>query len=416
MSIFKDNEDSFLYFDKKTLDHIISALNEAQKKDIGNELKTSMMKLGNNAGMCKWEQDVLKESINNKDRGRFEKRVRFEIPQKHSTPSRPQGETSNLASQRPLLRRFVDLNKRQPASHPDQSTQAQNNPPEVPDRLRKKAEAISWKRIAKRDKEFSKYAKLVVDNALNGWQPGLETVDLDVKHLPLIAEMENHRNPGLNLFVFDNPTDCYNAIAKMKSDGRTGSFRILYQPFERVKYHHIALDVKLEPGKPISIIAFESALENFLYQIKNDLLSGVKNARVHVVPNIIQVSEWDCVMFSLNNALKSFKTHAEFAEKIHQRASKRDIPSLPPVFRKHIHSRSMAVENPDANQIVSKIKTGPAAETLRQRVEAFRTDRRGRHYSTSIEGFRLQEIKRVEDYLNQRAAASGMRRSVAWFS
>ncbi|MBW8830671.1 MAG: hypothetical protein JF606_14795 [Burkholderiales bacterium] len=66
---------------------------------------------------------------------------------------------------------------------------------------------------------------------------------------------------------------------------------------------------------------------------------------------------------------------------------------------KHMHSHTLARSLAGANAIVTKDKTGDAAETLLQRVQAYRTDRFGKQYSTSIEGFRFQEIRRAGEYL-----------------
>lgn len=74
------------------------------------------------------------------------------------------------------------------------------------------------------------------------------------------------------------------------------------------------------------------------------------------------------------------------------------------MFKKHGHSRDVATEVPlHAETIVTKAKAGEAAETLMQRIQAYRARRLPHDYSTSIEGFRLQEIKRVQDYLADRA-------------
>ena len=299
-----------------------------------------------------------------------------------------------------------------------QSVPAEMNnepPPKVPERLREKIDAVNLRKIARMNKEFSKYAQLVVDSALKGAQPGTLVTALDEKHLALIAAMENERNPGLNLHVFKSSKDCYKFIKEKASEGTAGNYRIIYRPNKATR-HHIALDIKIAPGKQTSIILFESALPQIIPAQKEALSSNIENSKVHAVANLVQNSEGDCIMFALHNALKLFKTSAKFAAKIHRSPNELFIDNeeiIPPVFKKHSHSRAGVINGPHADAIVSKAKTGPDAEALLQRVQAYRTDRSEiffnrteiKHYSTSIEGFRLQEIKRVGDYLMKKASA-----------
>ena len=151
-------------------------------------------------------------------------------------------------------------------------------------------------------------------------------------------------------------------------------------------------------GKPPSIILYESAMGQMLGLMTTDLQRAAPGARVNVRMAGGQASNWDCVMFALNSALKSFKTREEFADLIHAGVSRQEVP-LPVVFGKHGHSRGGLEDAPIGKAIVTKAQTGPAAETLKDRVEAYRADRTTKQYSTSIEGFRMQEIARVGDYL-----------------
>ncbi|KAE8758451.1 avirulence protein [Paraburkholderia madseniana] len=275
----------------------------------------------------------------------------------------------------------------------------QDDPPKVPGRLREKIKTVDskLKQIKRANTEFYEYAKLSVGQTSEGSKPDWRTNQFDKKYLPLIAEMENQRNPGLNLHVFDKADECHEYIKQMAGARGTGNFRVVYPPFAGSRDHYVALDVRLRGERRPSIVVYESALAQTLSMFP----AMFAPAKVKVVFNGIQNSEWDCVMFALNNALKSFKTHAEYADLLHRGGEVNSVP-MPAVFRKHMHSRSALNHMPQADEIVTKAQTGPDAETLRERVNAYRTNRFGSQYSTSIEGFRLQEIRRVGEYLRSR--------------
>lgn len=304
------------------------------------------------------------------------------------------------------------------SSRPD--TEKPNAVPIVPARLREKFEAIDLKKLHKLNQGLHQYAKHVIEKASTGMQPNVATLEMDKRHLPLLAEMENHRHPGLNLNVFSTPEKCQQAIldkqGEVQRDGQAAGMRIVYPPFPRLPDHHVALDVRFRPGRPPSIIIYESALEETVPAQHEALTAAITGAQVFSVANIIQHSHWDCVMFALNAALKSFKTQEVFAAGIHDPQGP-ETPRLPPEFNKHMHSKRAARKGSDANAIVTKDKTGNSTETLLQRVEAYSADRSinevDEHieYSTSIEGFRLQEIRRAGEYL---AAKKSPKKS--WFA
>ncbi|MFN7835245.1 MAG: YopJ family acetyltransferase [Burkholderiaceae bacterium] len=273
----------------------------------------------------------------------------------------------------------------------------------VPSRLQEKIDLIDLNdEVFSSNNDFFEYAKEVVTGILKGWQAGFKTAKLERLHLPLIAEMENKRNPGLNLHVFDDAQKFYEMVAEKQSRGKLYSFRALYSPSSGMSNHYAALDIKIDPRKPISIIFYESTLVHLVDIFADFIKENIENSRVHIVNNTIQHSEWDCTTFSLNNALKSYKTYEVFANKIHQKMHySPTVDRLPAVFLKHAHSRSSIKAH--ALTIVNKERMGSDVETLEQRVEAFRANRRGDCYSTSIEGFRLQEIKRLADYLKDKA-------------
>jgi hypothetical protein len=276
--------------------------------------------------------------------------------------------------------------------------EARQTPPKVPVRLQQKIDTIDLKQIKRIDAALHDYAAKVVSDASKGWQPDRGTTQLDKKFLPLIAEMENHRVPGLDLHVFDAPGKCHSFLAQKALSGETSNFRVAYRPSEELADHYIALDVRILAHKPPSIILYESAMGHLVDRMAAELCKAVPGAKIKVKLAGGQASHWDCVMFALHSAVKSFKTRAEFADLIHAGVDVKEAP-MPVIFQKHRHSRDGLEGKPLGQAIVTKAQTGPAAETLRDRVEAFRTDRDGMHYSTSIEGFRMQEISRLAHYL-----------------
>jgi hypothetical protein len=268
----------------------------------------------------------------------------------------------------------------------------------VPERLQQKIDTIDLKQIKRIDAALHDYAAKVVSDASTGTQPGYDMAQLDKKFLPLIAEMENRRVPGLDLHVFDAPEKCHSFLAQKALSGETSNFRVVYRPAKGLADHYVALDVRLLAHKPPSIIFYESALGHMVDVLTAELHRAVPRANVKVQVAGGQASQWDCVMFALHNAIKSFKTRAEFADLMHAGVDVKEAP-MPVIFQKHRHSREGLEGEPHGQAIVTKAQTGPAAETLINRVEAFRADRGNKQYSTSIEGFRMQEISRLAYYL-----------------
>ena len=328
-----------------------------------------------------------------------------QAPATSPSPSRPgKSEASTSAS----LPQATTAGPSRPAR------EAKHKAPKVPAGLHKKLKAIKLSKLRKIDPGLHAYAEYVVNKASKGERLDKSNIlEQDKEHLPLLAKMENHRNPGLNLSVFKTAPECFQAIHdQQKTVQRTGQahdMRIVYPPFKGgMANHHVALDVRLRPGRNPSIIVFETApavigTPHAVQIISGGLTGSIKGAHVSVVENGIQNSEHDCMMFALNASLKSFKTHDKFAAAIHDRQNVSEIP-LPVEFSKHIQSKTAAEERPDANAVVTKDAPGVKAETLLQRAEAYRSE----HGGTSIEGFRLQEIRRAGDYLaqmrNRRAA------------
>ncbi|RQM39562.1 YopJ family acetyltransferase [Erwinia psidii] len=280
-------------------------------------------------------------------------------------------------------------------------------PPETPKRLQQKMDAIDLPKLKSLDKDLYHYAPMATElvNENNGSNAVL--MRMDKKMLPLIAEAENARHPGLNLHVFKNADECYKAIKMQNkqvwSSKQPMNMRVLYSPIKGMPDHHVALDVQFRPGHRPSVMCMESALGHMMDTIQMGIEHGLKGAKVKMVGNTIQASQWDCAMYALNNALKLFKHHDEYTARVH--GGETDV-SLPAEFLKHAQSRSHIRESPNKNDIVSKDKGGLHAETLMHRNLAYRTQRFEKAYSTSIEGFRFQEIQRAGDYL---AAQRGLK-------
>ncbi|MDA8456502.1 hypothetical protein M4R22_17205 [Acidovorax sp. GBBC 3334] len=280
-------------------------------------------------------------------------------------------------------------------------------PPRVPPRLLERAEAIDLEWVKSLDASLHAYAELAIGQAERGRQPGRETTRMDILHMPLLVEMENARRPGLHLHAFASVQLCIAALrdhaeAARQEGAAPTSMRCVVQAGKNVM-HHFALDVRFTPDAPPSFIHYEPAASRAPGQVISETLAeAFPGARVALVHNPVQFSQWDCAMFSLDHVLQSFKTRERYADPIHAGAASPDDLALPVEFFKHMHSKQQMEHRPDADAIVTKVRTGAAAETLRQRVLDYRATRGEGAYSTSIEGFRLQQIRRAAEYLATR--------------
>lgn len=274
-------------------------------------------------------------------------------------------------------------------------------PEPLPKRLQQKMSELDLPHLKKLNKDLYNYGKLVIQAAKEGRGIDSEISAMDKKLLPLIADAENSRNPGLNLRTFNTSQECYNTIKDQhrlsRQSNQAINMRAVYPPFKGTPDHRIALDIQFRPGHRPSIIAFESSSFTILGPLKQSLSEELPGTKIRIVGNIIQNSNWGCVMFSLNNALKSFKHFDDYTSRLHQ--GERNIP-LPAEFQKHAHSKSYIQGHSKKDNIVTKDKSGPHMETLAHRNMAYRADREDGSYSTSIEGFRLQEIQRAGDFLS----------------
>jgi len=275
-----------------------------------------------------------------------------------------------------------------------------NAPERIPARLQQKIDSVDLPKLKKLDQDLYSYAKLATDLAKTCSGTNEALTHLDIKMLPLIADAENARNPGLNLHIFKGPDECFAAIKNQNkqvwSRKQPMNMRVIFPPFKGMPDHHVALDLQFRPGHRPSVVCFESAPGHLMHMLESLLQQSLKGAKIKAVPNIIQQSNWDCSMFALNNALKSFKHYDEYTARLHK-----DEQNLqpPPEFLKHAQSKSLIEKTPHRDTVVTKDKGGLHSETLLHRNLAFRAKRDDIEYSTSIEGFRFQEIARASEFL-----------------
>ncbi|KTB75355.1 MULTISPECIES: type III secretion system YopJ family effector HopZ3 [Pseudomonas] len=273
-------------------------------------------------------------------------------------------------------------------------------PEAIPKRLLEKMEPINLAQLALRDKDLHEYAVMVCNQVKKGEGPNADITQGDIKLLPLFAKVENTRNPGLNLHTFKSHKDCYKAIKEQNKDVQRNkqsvSIRVVYPPFKVMPDHHIALDIQLRYGHRPSIVGFESAPGNIIDAAEREILSALGNVKLKMVGNFLQYSKTDCTMFALNNALKAFKHHEEYTSRLHN--GEKQVP-IPATFLKHAQSKSLVENHPKKDTTVTKDQGGLHTETLLHRNRAYRAQRSAGQHVTSIEGFRMQEIKRAGDFL-----------------
>ncbi|WP_024697136.1 YopJ family acetyltransferase [Pseudomonas syringae] len=273
-------------------------------------------------------------------------------------------------------------------------------PEAIPKRLLEKMEGINLPQLAFRNTELHEYATTVCDQVKNGRGANEEIMAGDIKLLPLFAQVENSRNPGLNLQVFKNEKECCKAIKEQNNTVQQNkqplNMRIIYPPLKGAKDHHVTLDIQMRPGHRPSIVMFESAEADLLMYARGTLASALPRAKIKVDGSFIQRSKYDCIMYSLNNAIKLFKHHDEYTARLHN--GEKHVP-VPATFLKHAQSKSLVENHREKDTTVTKDKGGLHAETLLHRNQAYRSDRSAGEHVTSIEGFRMQEIKRAGEFL-----------------
>ena len=284
-------------------------------------------------------------------------------------------------------------------------------------------------------------------------QPKAEMTRLDMENLPALVAVENSRHPGLKLRHYSNPLDFLDSLPRVP-EGSSRAIVCLANGGNLIT-HHATVDVqKLAGQHPTFIVLEASTLNKNTFKPQRQLLTamgrrGIDTSRLALVEVGAQKSPNDCVMYCLNFALKalknaavfddlhrnlaetgtlrpdiSFEQHFALSEDIIKERSEQKVKGyletiafaagplvLPPDFFKHTSSLAVAEkvsalaaqncapgELPATSRVNSMRHEQP--ESLTQRVEAFvvtRRDNNGKFtYSSSIEGFRLQEIARAK--------------------
>ena len=326
------------------------------------------------------------------------------------------------------------------------SSKASAKDQNVPPRLRTKIDSVKH-RLRHASDPLAEYGRAAVDRARG--KTNVDIAALDVAHLDAMVEVENLRNPGLNLQHFRNHMEFIEAL---KAEGPASFRAIIPQtdldtglPHE----HHVMADVRLRPGEPPSVIVTEPAVivDDKLGQLHRHNLMldaleehGIPLSQVAVIEATAQKSKVDCVMYSLHYAIKAHKNASHFDE-LHQGLQRGSSPAgldsrartslhvmenprlrgpaldahaafgadvLPADFYKHGASLTQAeqlISRPDG-RMAGQVN-GPGhdkAENLVERNQAFRVPRErypgeagpsDAQFSASIDGFRLQEIERV---------------------
>ncbi|MDG6382526.1 type III secretion system YopJ family effector HopZ1b [Pseudomonas savastanoi pv. phaseolicola] len=296
------------------------------------------------------------------------------------------------------------------------------------------------------------YGQAAMDRA-SGKKTDVSFAQLDAEHLDAMVDVENQRNPDLNLRYFKHHKEFIQAL---ESDGPS-SFRAIYpltQPRTgQAAKHHVMADVRLTPCEPPSIVITESGVivgkRNKQLHRHNQTLedlseSGVQLSQVAIIETQAQKTPDDCVMYCLNYAIKAHKNADQFDD-IHHGLQRGTLLTesmegesrtrttagtfeeetrypvvegdthvafgadvLPVDFYKHGASLTQALrlmERPDGRMAGRVNSKGhERAENLVERNQAFRISRRElldednpqiSQFSASIDGFRLQEIERV---------------------
>lgn len=293
------------------------------------------------------------------------------------------------------------------------------------------------------------YGQAALDRA-SGKKTSVSFAELDATHLDAMVYIENQRNPGLNLKHF---RDHKELIQALQSDGPS-AFRAIFpqtcpETGQTLK-HHVMADVRLHQGGAPTIIITEPAvivgaryqqLQRHNLTLEDLSESGVPLSQVAIIETQAQKTSDDCVMYSLNYAIKAHKNAAQFDDIHHglqhgtlstesesrarttlgalEASSSYSVMHegahaafgadvLPVDFYKHGASLTQAkqlMKRPDGRMAGRVNSEGHSeAENLVQRNQAFRVKRRellddetpsNTQFSASIDGFRLQEIKRV---------------------
>ncbi|MBW0447161.1 YopJ family acetyltransferase [Paraburkholderia phenoliruptrix] len=293
------------------------------------------------------------------------------------------------------------------------------------------------------------YAEAAIERVRHRTADAPSFADLDAAHLDALVATENQRNPGLNLEHFSHQDDFVAAIRQ----GTRRSFRAIF-PYsnpqtQQPERHHVMADVRRHANGATTVVVTESgvifagrgnqlAKHNQIVLALNEV--GVDSNHVAVIETQAQKSNDDCVMYSLNYALKAHKNQRVFDE-FHARLQRQANPDrtglsrgatsvnvaekeyrmqmlyshaahgadvLTTDFYKHGASLQQAEQlmKREDGRMSGPVNSDRHAvrETLVERNLAFRVPRpkapdqgasEGAMFSASIDGFRLQEIARA---------------------
>lgn len=294
-----------------------------------------------------------------------------------------------------------------------------------------------------------KYAKAAVERVRHRMADAPSFANVDAAHLDALVATEKQRNPGLNLEHFSHQDDFVEAIRR----GTKQSFQAIF-PYpdpatHQSESHHVMADVRHHADGTTTVVVVESAeifagrgtrlgKHNQIVLALNEV--GVDSNNIAVIETQAQKSTDDCVMYSLNYALKAHKNQRVF-DKFHARLQRQANPDrtglsrgatsvnapeeayrirmlychaahgadvLTTDFYKHGSSLQQAKElmKREDGRMSGPVNSDRHAvrETLVERNLAFRVPRpeardqdasEGAMFSASIDGFRLQEIARA---------------------
>ncbi|KPX19572.1 hypothetical protein ALQ27_200184 [Pseudomonas syringae pv. delphinii] len=297
----------------------------------------------------------------------------------------------------------------------------------IPDRAKDKA--IALKEALSRQSGYilprlEHYARTALSQAAHiGSTP--EITDLDIENIGYLTDTYNQRLSNINLKHHTSPQNFFQEF--MTSQEPCWRSVVRLSPNSR---HHVAIDVRNQDDVRTMLI-IESALAygksnnatgfmpGYLQMHNNVKNYAQDNGHMAVIQLGAQKSKYDCIIFSLNNALAAYQKDAIFDslhDSLRENGScfqpgeyKSDTVSgievidgtkiLPAVFFKHAHSRSTIndaiEEQPElADRNVSTNRES-AHQTLSERVADFRVQRSERSYSMSIESSRLRKIRKA---------------------
>jgi hypothetical protein len=330
----------------------------------------------------------------------------------------------------------------------------------VPPRLAQKVDRLQQKVVSRPESRFGAYAEMAITQARRNESASRDVAEMDIAHLPAIVDVENRRNPGLNLTYQPSPDAFTAKLAALAPNTSQRALVRLPNANGIPSKHHVAIDVRRHENGQLSAVVIEPFRLTTPREVgKHALLldklaaSGVDPAHVGVIEANQQLSSWDCAMFSLNTTIKCHKNKEHFdglhghllhsgslapdqsREELIDSLERQQSPAqgspahaliqrpvsfapgfkvLPADFFKHtnsstiaelvhltdveVHGRSAGVQLPAGRRVNSL--NHAAAETLPERAEQYRVTRQvapgtDRTFSASVDGFRLQEIRRA---------------------